>query len=411
MLDRKEEETNCPRCEKKFICNPNDISACNCSKVELTTEEYRFISSQFKICVCNVCLKDLKDEYNKKFHYNKPNNFKDRTYSIFLLFVLFFEIMNAQTYAPSVGQAGTTAIHKDSSVFVNWAVASQITRGYQNISNPSLGFATSGDNAMATGKAEGSAVSLGDGGYAICTFEKSIRNDAGFDFAVFENGFDDVFLELAFVEVSSDGVNFFRFKAHSLSDTVAQTNGFGSTDATKINNLAGKYRGGYGTPFDLQELAGTVGLDVNAITHVKIIDVVGSLNNNYASRDFNMNKINDPWPTPFPSGGFDLDAVGVIHQSTIAGIHEDKDPIPVSIYPNPVKAGEFIYLDKLPFGTSVELQDASGKIIVKVKLTLEQETLHQEKQTISTKGLCVGLYSLKIISGNTLLIKRVIVSE
>jgi hypothetical protein len=36
--------------------------------------------------------------------------------------------------------------------------------------------------------------------------------------------------------------------------------------------------------------------------------------NNYASCDSQGHQINDPWPTPFPTGGFDLDAVGVIHQ-------------------------------------------------------------------------------------------------
>ena len=87
------------------------------------------------------------------------------------------------------------------------------------------------------------------------------------------------------MEVSSDGVNYFRFPATSYTDTTVQTGSFGSTDATKINNLAGKYRALYGTPFDLEELKNENGLDVNNITHIKIIDVVGSIQNQYASRD------------------------------------------------------------------------------------------------------------------------------
>ena len=35
--------------------------------------------------------------------------------------------------------------------------------------------------------------------------------------------------------------------------------------------------------------------------------------NNFSSCDFNGHQINDPWPTPFNTGGFDLDAVGVIN--------------------------------------------------------------------------------------------------
>ena len=69
----------------------------------------------------------------------------------------------------------------------------------------------------------------------------------------------------------------------------------------------------YGTPFDLQELADTPGLDVNNITYVRIIDVVGSLDSQYASHDLKGHRVNDPWPTPFASCGFDLDAVGAIN--------------------------------------------------------------------------------------------------
>ena len=38
--------------------------------------------------------------------------------------------------------------------------------------------------------------------------------------------------------------------------------------------------------------------------------------NDYASSDVNSHQINDPWPTPFDTGGFDLDAVGVINEKT-----------------------------------------------------------------------------------------------
>jgi hypothetical protein len=90
--------------------------------------------------------------------------------------------------------------------------------------------------------------------------------------------------------------------------------------------LAGKYRQGYGTPFDLEELAGTPGLNVNDVKYVRIIDVVGSIDDNYATYDSFGNKINDPWPTPFDSSGFDLEAVGVIHSLACAGdFDHDRD--------------------------------------------------------------------------------------
>ncbi|MBN8702286.1 MAG: T9SS C-terminal target domain-containing protein [Bacteroidetes bacterium] len=221
----------------------------------------------------------------------------------------------AAQYAPAVGIPGTTAMHKDSSLFVGWATNCTIQPGFQDISSVSLGYAAAGDSSFAVGVAGANAtVSLGDGGAATVTFMQPIFNGQGFDFAVFENSFSDSFLELAFVEVSSDGTNYFRFPSHSLTDTTTQVGTFGTLDPTKINNLAGKYRAMYGTPFDLEELPDTNLLDKNSITHVRIVDVVGSVNAMYASYDSYGNKVNDPWPTPFPSGGFDLDAVGVIHQ-------------------------------------------------------------------------------------------------
>lgn len=243
----------------------------------------------------------------------------------------------------AVGTIGTTAIYKDSSAFISWATSCSVQRGYQDISNTSLGYTSVGDSTMASGMAgSNGVVSLGDGGSAIVTFANPVSNGIGFDFAVFENSFSDVFLELAFVEVSSDGINYFRFPAISNSQTVTQIGPFDNTvDATKLNNLAGKYRAQYGTPFDLQELDNIIGLDINNITHIKIIDVVGSVNPLHATYDINNNPINDPFPTAFASGGFDLDAVGVIHQQA-TGLNELNNSISLIVYPNPISHNQHL---------------------------------------------------------------------
>ena len=170
---------------------------------------------------------------------------------------------------------------------------------------------------MAIGAPGNGIVSLGDGGEAILTFERFIQNGPDWDFAIFENSFSNTFLELGFVEVSSNGTDYFRFPATSLTQDTIQIDAFGSVNPTDINNLAGKYRANYGTPFDLEELINEPNLDVNSISHIKIIDVVGSINNNYCNYDQYFNKINDPFPTPFPSSGFDLDAVGVINEAPL----------------------------------------------------------------------------------------------
>jgi hypothetical protein len=190
-----------------------------------------------------------------------------------------------------------------------------------------------GVESDALGHSDDHVVTLGDGGFATLTFDPPIINGSGFDFAVFENGLSDSFLELGFVEVSSDGSRFVRFSSTSLTPDSLQIGTFGFLDATKINNLAGKYRLFFGTPFDLEELKDSSGLDLMHITHVRIIDVVGCVTTAYASFDSFGHKINDPWPTPFNTGGFDLDAVGVIHESSQAITVNSKSI--VQVYPNP----------------------------------------------------------------------------
>ncbi len=217
-----------------------------------------------------------------------------------------------------VGTEGCDAIKADSSAFVAWATGITVVRGPQNIANPNGPVATTGADSNALGMPTlnntSDVVCLGDGGMATLTFARPITNGDGPDFAVFENSFGDTFLELAFVEVSSDGSRFVRFPATSLTPTETQTGPYASTDATMINNLAGKYRIGYGTPFDLEELRDSTGIDIDSIVYVRVIDVVGSVNPQYATYDAFGHMVNDPWPTPFAAGGFDLSGVGVIHE-------------------------------------------------------------------------------------------------
>lgn len=225
-------------------------------------------------------------------------------------------------FAPAQDQPGTTAMHADSSAFVAWATGCEAEPGPMNITNPSAGMAGSGwpaSNVIGYPQGTMGVTCLGDGGMATVTFASPICNREGPDFAVFENGFANAqnpnlwFLELGFVEVSSDGENFFRFPAYSNVQTETQLDGMGCIDPSQIHNLASKYGAMYGTPFELDEVPDDPLLDKNHITHVRIIDVIGNINPEYASFDCQGNPVNDPWPTPFASCGMDLDAVGVIH--------------------------------------------------------------------------------------------------
>ena len=316
---------------------------------------------------------------------------------IVIALILFANTIAHAQYAPAAGQAGTTAMFKDSSAFVNWVKTCTTVRGLQDISDASLGNAFAGDDIAATGKAdETSVVSLGDGGSATCTFLYPIINGEGYDFAVFENSFVDNFLELAFVEVSSDGVYFVRFPATSLTPFEVQIGSFDYLDPTKLNNLAGKYRSGFGTPFDLQELASDSNLNLNNITHIRVVDVVGSIQHLYASRDSANRIINDPWPTPFPTGGFDLDAIGVIHQDNSSGIADGNKNNDVSIYPNPVH--DFIKVSTT--NSTSYTYSISNQVGIEV---LRGKINQSEKIDISR--LAAGVYIIRINSISMKIIK------
>ncbi len=285
-----------------------------------------------------------------------------------------------------VGTAGCNAIPANDPNILGWATACTLELGPQNISiegSPLVSYHTAQDAIGPCSMNDNlSVVSLGDGGSATLTFAHPIKNGVGPDFAVFENSFDDYFLELAFVEVSSDGQRFVRFPATSLTQTARQL--AGNVDATYINNLAGKYRSGYGTPFDLAELADSTGLDINNITHVRIVDVVGSINPLYATYDAFGHMVNDPWPTNSYSSGYDLDGVAVLH-STSEGIDEVGNEM-VSVYPNP--ATDYITISGAE-GKQAEMFDLTGRRVMEF-------TVSGASCTVSVAALPAGIYMLRI---------------
>jgi hypothetical protein len=286
---------------------------------------------------------------------------------LFITIVAFlFTLTAAQAqYAPQAGVSGTTAIPASSPLFIGWATGCTVQRGYQDITDPGQGYVSAGTDNNGSGPANGTIVSLGDSGIAVLSFSGSIFNGPGPDFAVFENGFSDpsdpemAFLELAFVEVSSDGLNYFRFPAHSLTPLSSQVPMAGVfMDAKLINNFAGKYIANFGTPFDLDELSGLTGLDINNITHIRLVDVIGALSSLHGSIDSAGNIINDPYPSAIPTGGFDLDAVGVIHMNTNSVSGPGKRTY--SIYPNPATDVVHIQADG---DIAARLFDISGNLV------------------------------------------------
>ena len=303
-------------------------------------------------------------------------------------------------FAPAQDKPGTTAMHADSSAFVAWAKGCTVERGPMCIDKPENGLASFGEEALALGVPGGTmdVVSLGDGGTATLTFESPICNGTGPDFAVFENGFanaqnpDTWALELGFVEVSSDGENFFRFPAVTYVQTETQLGNAGSIVPEQLHNFASKYGAFYGTPFDLDEVEDNALLDKNHITHVRIVDVVGNIDPQYATYDSEGHIINDPWPTGFASSGMDLDAVGVIHD--IAHNVNENETIDIAMYPNPVKGRLTVMVENLQ---SIEVYNLVGQMV-----------MSSMSSVIDFGNLNEGVYFVRVTADGMTFTKRVV---
>lgn len=182
-------------------------------------------------------------------------------------------------------------------------------------------------------------------GRITLSFNETIRDGNGYDFVVFENGIVSVydtgrgsikgqmFAELGYVEVSSNGSDFVRFPSVSLTEGLVGM--YGTLEISDVYNLVGKHPNAEGvctgTPFDLQEIINEPNVvsglvDINNINYVRIVDIPGSGDfedeavehiepGSWPVWDFYANRhpIYDAWLT-FDSGGVDLEAVGVLEE-------------------------------------------------------------------------------------------------
>lgn len=296
-------------------------------------------------------------------------------------------------FPPQAEVPGSDAISIQDERIADWASGCSLVRGWKDIADTTLGKVTLGTETDPLGPPSVNLVCLGDGGSATLTFDYSIRNGEGPDFAIFENGFTHItdssiaFLELAFVEVSSDGLNFHRFPSISHIPNDVQLTNADFTDARLLHNLAGKYIKGYGTPFDLEDLKDEAGLDVDNISHVRIIDVVGSIQPEFASYDSEGNTINDPYPTPFAIGGFDLQGLGVLHSNKPSGTTEvTKDHFMVKLYPNP--AHDYLYIQTtLQQASPFYVLDVLGRQVQEGQLTEQLTRIDISKWPIGSYWL------------------------
>jgi hypothetical protein len=218
-------------------------------------------------------------------------------------------------------------------LFFDWAASVTIYSPAPGVSsswsNPQLALApVTGNNfdIVSLGDLSSSQISASTlPGTLTLHFTHPIRNLDGADFVIFENSFisgsntggagaGGVFADLAYVEVSGDGVNFVRFPSTSL--TPSPVGAYGTIDPTNVFNLVGKHVNAngqsWGTPFDLSE----VGLD--SVSYIRIVDIPGS----GAYHDSSGRPIYDAWLT-FGSGGVDIEAMGTISRLMTFGEWED----------------------------------------------------------------------------------------
>jgi hypothetical protein len=316
-------------------------------------------------------------------------------YKILLISMFGFLSVSAQ-FDPAGGEAGSKAVHFQSDLIQSWAQNVRIERGWMNKADTSLGLVSFGMEEDAIGTADGKFVSLGDGGFAEIKLTEPMQNRMGYEFAVFENGFKypgGYYLELATVSVSTDGVHFTDFPAISLSDTAVQVDNGGVLSPVKLDQLAGKHPANWGTPFDLDDLPDAEFLKRDSILYIRITDVTGSLNADYGTRDSKGSLINDPWPTPFPSGGFDLDAIAFLKEgyTHISSLHHSLR------LPNPMRPSQPI---RLPVDGFVKAtwMDVAGRS--------SESSIHDD--LLSAPNI-PGIYTLVLETATTPYIQRICV--
>jgi hypothetical protein len=129
--------------------------------------------------------------------------------------------------------------------------------------------------------------------------------------------------------------------------------------------------------------------------------VVGSLDDRYATYDVLGNKINDPFPTPFASGGFDLDAVGVINQQLELYAGQAINTAFIQ-FPSLIQSDELLRIQHLPASGQLTIYDLQGKVIL-------QQTIQDQMLTIPSGTLNPGCFMAALQSNGQTWIKKIMV--
>ena len=127
-----------------------------------------------------------------------------------------------------------------------------------------------------------------------------------------------------------------------------------------------------------------------------MVDVIGAIDQSFTNLDSQGNQVNDPYPTPFPSGGFDLDAVGAINFIPTA-IEELNNRLNISFYPNPTK--NVVYFN-------FENQDQYKYLLTNMNgKAVSNGLLNNE---LDLRYLKAGIYFIHISSNDKYIVKKII---
>jgi hypothetical protein len=131
---------------------------------------------------------------------------------------------------------------------------------------------------------------------------------------------------------------------------------------------------------------------------VRIIDVVGNIQPEWRSEDALGHPINDPWPTAFETGGFDLDAVGVIHNQNNTDVVQFDEKVDFLLYPNPLQSQLFFESDQVISEFSVH--EINGKQLFQASDT--------KSVVVETECWSKGLYVVKVQMGSNIQIAKLV---
>ena len=292
-----------------------------------TTHNFTWIGSDDK-----TPAESLKYRYKLEGKYNEWSDWGLTTE------ITYTDIFNGDyTFIVEViDSSGNTAEAKRSFIVEQWNKSRFVSKIIEFIP----GESASSDLKLVFGEPQGcgnlcgstDVLTLGNEGILTVGFNVTIINDPGYDFIVFENPFfvngmsEEVFAELAYVEVSSDNVSYARFPCISTTENPVGNKGININNVTNlagVNPVLANVIKNDLDPFDPNEAGGDVfdlddlindplvlsGLvDLNNINYIRLIDIPG----NGSCLDSLGNPIYDTTEGTIIDGA-DIDAISVIN--------------------------------------------------------------------------------------------------